>query len=193
MELDELKKSWNMLDEQLKDKKIINDEEIGKLIGYTEKSIHAIARLNLKLIFISLAIFILLFVNIVVNEKLNLIFLILTIAMIPALGWDMFTTRYMQRTQIDEMPLVEVIGRVNRLHRWMINERMIGLAFIFILAIASFFYWQIWQYGMMITLMFCLLWGSGIAFVLWVFQQSYMRRIKEIQKNLDELNEVINE
>lgn len=193
MELDELKKSWNMLDEQLKDKKIINEEEVGKLIGYTGKNIHAIARLNLKMIFISLAIFVLLFINIVMNEKLNLFFFILTIAMIPALAWDMFTTRYIQRTQIDEMPLVEVIGRVNRMHRWMINERILGLVFIFVLAIVSFIYWQIWQYGIIFTLLFCLLWGSSIACILWIYQHSLLKRIKEIQKNLDEIKEVMND
>lgn len=192
MELDELKKSWSILDEQLKDKKIINEEEISKLIGYTGKNINAITRLNIKLILISLAIFLLLFALIVMNEKLNFIFFILTIAMIPALGWDMFSTRYIQRTQIDEMPLVEVIGRVNRMRRWIINERIIGVIFIFILAIVSFLYWQVWQYGIFITLLFGVTWGSGIACVLF-YQRTYMKRIKEIQKNLDELKEIVND
>ena len=34
MELDELKKSWNALDEHLKDKELIKEEELGKLIGH---------------------------------------------------------------------------------------------------------------------------------------------------------------
>ena len=33
MELEELKKSWNALDEHLKDKELIKEEELGKLIG----------------------------------------------------------------------------------------------------------------------------------------------------------------
>ena len=52
MELEELKKSWNALDEHLKDKELIKEEELGKLIGHADKGIHAIARLNIKLILI---------------------------------------------------------------------------------------------------------------------------------------------
>ena len=44
MELEELKKSWNALDEHLKDKELIKEEELGKLIGHADKGIHAIAR-----------------------------------------------------------------------------------------------------------------------------------------------------
>ncbi len=33
MELEELKKSWNALDEHLKDKEFIKEEELEKLIG----------------------------------------------------------------------------------------------------------------------------------------------------------------
>ena len=54
MELEELKKSWKALDEHLKDKELIKEEELGKLIGHADKGIHAIARLNIKLILISL-------------------------------------------------------------------------------------------------------------------------------------------
>ena len=59
MELEELKKSWNVLDEHLKDKELIKEEELSKLLGHTGKGIHAIANLNIKLILISLPILIL--------------------------------------------------------------------------------------------------------------------------------------
>lgn len=61
MELEELKKSWNALDEHLKDKEFIKEEELEKLIRHADKGIHAIARLNIKLILISLPILILFF------------------------------------------------------------------------------------------------------------------------------------
>jgi len=48
MELEELKKSWNVLDEHLKDKELIKEEELSKLLGHTGKGIHAIANLNIK-------------------------------------------------------------------------------------------------------------------------------------------------
>ena len=64
MELEELKKSWNALDEHLKDKEFIKEEELEKLIRHADKGIHAIARLNIKLILISLPILILSLIHI---------------------------------------------------------------------------------------------------------------------------------
>lgn len=108
MELEELKKSWNALDEHLKDKKFIKEEELEKLIRHADKGIHAIASLNIKLILISLPILILFLAEVLLHNRLNPIYIIIIFAWIPALCWDIVTTRFLQRTQIDEMPLVEV-------------------------------------------------------------------------------------
>ena len=135
MELEELKKSWNALDEHLKDKEFIKEEELEKLIRHADKGIHAIARLNIKLILISLPILILFLAEVLLHNRLNPIYIIIIFAWIPALCWDIVTTRFLQRTQIDEMPLVEVISRVNRIHRWTIRERLIAIAFLLVLAI----------------------------------------------------------
>ena len=147
MELEELKKSWNALDEHLKDKEFIKEEELEKLIRHADKGIHAIASLNIKLILISLPILILFLAEVLLHNRLNPIYIIIIFAWIPALCWDIVTTRFLQRTQIDEMPLVEVISRVNRIHRWTIRERLIAIAFLLVLAVLSFIYWQVWQYG----------------------------------------------
>ena len=37
MELEELKKSWNALDEHLKDKELIKEDELERLIGHADK------------------------------------------------------------------------------------------------------------------------------------------------------------
>ena len=58
MELEELKKSWNALDEHLKDKELIKEDELERLIGHAHKGIPAIARLNSRLILIALPILI---------------------------------------------------------------------------------------------------------------------------------------
>ena len=160
MELEELKKSWNALDEHLKDKELIKEDELERLIGHADKGIHAIARLNIRLILISLPILILFLTEVILHNRLNPIYIIILLAWIPALCWDIATTRFLQRTQIDEMPLVEVIARVNRIHHWTIRERLIATAFLLILAILSFVYWQIWQYGIGMILFFILLWGG---------------------------------
>ena len=191
MELEELKKSWNALDEHLKDKELIKEEELGKLIGHADKGIHAIARLNIKLILISLPVLVLFLLEVLLHGRLNPIYIIIILSWIPALYWDITTTRFLQQTKVDEMPLIEVISRVNRIHRWMIRERLIATAFLLILAVLSFIYWQIWQYGIAIILFFILLWGGGLILILWIYRKKFLNRIHEIKKNLSELNELM--
>jgi hypothetical protein len=76
MELEELKKSWNALDEHLKDKELIKEEELGKLIGHADKGIHAIARLNIKLILISLPVLVLFLLEVLLHGRLNPIYIV---------------------------------------------------------------------------------------------------------------------
>lgn len=189
MELEELKKSWNVLDEHLKDKELIKEEELSKLLGHTGKGIHAIANLNIKLILISLPILILFLAEVLLHNKLNPIYIIILLAWIPALCWDIVTTRYLQRTRVDEMPLIEVISRVNRIHRWTIRERLFAIFFLLVLAVLSFIYWQVWQYGIGMIAFFVLLWGGGLGLILWIYRKKFLNRIHEIKKNLNELNE----
>ena len=191
MELEELKKSWNALDEHLKDKELIKEEELSMLINHADKGIHAIARLNLKLILISIPVLVLFLIDFILHGRLNLIYTIIIISWIPALCWDIFTTRFLQQTKVDEMALIEVVSRVNRVHRWIINERLIGTAFILVLAILSFIYWQIWQYGAGMILFFITLWGGGLVLILWIYRKKFLNRIQNIKKNLDELKELI--
>ena len=101
-------KGRNALDEHLKDKEFIKEEELEKLIRHADKGIHAIARLNIKLILISLPILILFLAEVLLHNRLNPIYIIIIFAWIPALCWDIVTTRFLQRTQIDEMPLVRL-------------------------------------------------------------------------------------
>lgn len=191
MELEELKKSWNALDEHLKDRELIKEEELGKLIGHADKGIHAITRLNIKLILISLPVLILFLAEIILHGRLNPIYIFILLAWIPAICWDIITTRFLQDTKIDEMPLIEVISRVNRIHRWIIRERLIATAFLLIVAALSFIYWQIWQYGIGVILLFLILWGGGLGLILWIYRKKFLNRIQDIKKNLDELKELI--
>lgn len=87
MELEELKKSWNALDEHLKDKEFIKEEELEKLIRHADKGIHAIARLNIKLILISLPILILFLAEVLLHNRLNPIYIIIiSHGFLPLLG-----------------------------------------------------------------------------------------------------------
>ncbi|GLL53985.1 hypothetical protein KUBF_16470 [Bacteroides finegoldii] len=64
------------------------------MLGHTGKGIHAIANLNIKLILISLPILILFLAEVLLHNRLNPIYIIILLAWIPALCWDIVTTRY---------------------------------------------------------------------------------------------------
>ena len=46
MELDDLKKSWNALDEHLKSKEFIEEKEIAQLLGRARNKMNSIDRFN---------------------------------------------------------------------------------------------------------------------------------------------------
>lgn len=56
MELDDLKKSWNALDEHLKNKEFIEEKEIAQLLGRARNKMNSIDRFNRKLRFASTGI-----------------------------------------------------------------------------------------------------------------------------------------
>lgn len=190
MELDELKKSWNALDEHLKDKNIVNDEEISMLINHATSHINAISRLNKRLRIISLTI-IALFIFALIYDGVfpDIYYQIILIALIPALAWDLFSARYLSDTKIDELPLVNVISRFNHIHRWMIRERIIGIGFIVFMATFFFFHRQVWQHGIGMIIFFFVIWAIGLFIPLWIYRKN-LGRLREIKKNLGELKEM---
>lgn len=191
MELDELKRSWNALNEHLKDKKLVSDEEICKLINHAGGTISAVSRLNIKLIVISIPILALCLIENFINGTFGIFYIIILAVAIPGFCWDVFTTRYLQKTRIDEMPLVDVVNRINRYQRWIIRERIIGITFMLLLAAAFSIDQRIWEAGIGMVLFFIALWGTAIGLLLWIYQSKILGRIKEIKKNLNELKELM--
>ena len=190
MELDELKKSLNALDEHLKDKKLVKDEDISQLINHATKNINAISRLNKRLRIISLTIIALFILALLYDGVFpDIYYQIILIALIPALGWDIFSSRYLSNTKIDEQPLVTVISRFNRMHRWVIRERIIGIGFILFMAVFFFFYREVWQHGTGMIVFFFVIWAIGIIIPLSIYRKN-LGRLREIKKNLGELKEL---
>ena len=189
MELDELKKSWNALDEHLKDKEFIKDEEITGLIAHAQHNLHHISRFTKKLRYTSFVALVLIGLVFVYSNRLpETYFQILFLLCIPALSWDLYTTHYLESTNVEEMPLVTVIGRINRYHKWVIRERIGGIVFITLVATLFFLQKHIWTTTLG-TILYFTIWGSCLCLVLWIYR-SHLGRIKEIKKNLNELKEL---
>lgn len=189
MELDELKKSWNAFDEHLKNREFIKDEEITGLIARARNRINNVSRFNKKLRYISLAVLGLIVGLSIYSGKFPDIYLLfLFILCIPGIGWDFYTARYLDNTNIEEMPLVTVIARINRYHRWLIREQIGGILFIIMIATAFFLQKHIWH-TLGGTVIYIAIWGVALCLILWIYR-SHLGRIKEIKKNLEELKEL---
>lgn len=88
------------MDEHLKDKKLVKDEDISQLINHATKNINAISRLNKRLRIISLTIIALFILALLYDGVFpDIYYQIILIALIPALGWDIFSSRYLSNTK----------------------------------------------------------------------------------------------
>lgn len=193
MELDELKKSWNALNEHLKDKELVKNEDITKLIAHANKNVNELSRFNKKLRILSLFIIaFILFVFIYDGVSPTVYYQITLWAVVPALGWDLFTGRFLSQTKVDEMSPVTVISRLNRIHRWVICERIIGIGFMVLMAGFSFVGQKVWLNGTGMIIFFLTLWAAGFSIFLWVYQKN-LKHLRDIKKNLDEIKELKNE
>lgn len=190
MELDDLKKSWNKLDKHLKDKRFIKDEDIKKLINHTQNGITGISRINKRLRYIALiALAVFALILTFTGRQADIVYYqTLFLLCIPALVWDIFSARYLVQTKIDEMPIITVIGRVNRYRRWVIRERFVAVAFV--LAVSGLFFLQkhLWQTPAGAT-SYIAVWAASILLLLWIYRNE-LGQLKEIKKNLEELKEL---
>ena len=192
MDIDELKKSWITMDKRLKEQPLVNEESIENLIRYASQNINSMSRFNYYVRIISLFILVgsaLLFLfNRIVPD---IFFMIIYIAAIPAFAWDIFTSRYLSKTKIDEQPIATVIIRFNKMHRWMIYERLIGVIFILFIAIALFIKLDVWTSGKTLIILFIACWIIDLAFILWIYSRNF-NKLRDIKKNLNELKELKN-
>lgn len=189
MELEELKKSWNALDEHLKDKELIKEEELSKLLGHTGKGIHAIANLNIKLILISLPILILVPGGSPVAQQAEpyLYHYPSSLDSRTLLGYRHYP---LPPTDPNRRNAFDRSNQPCQPHPPMDHQRAsVCHLFPSVLAVLSFIYWQVWQYGIGMISFFVLLWGGGLGLILWIYRKKFLNRIHEIKKNLNELNE----
>lgn len=190
MELDELKKSWNQLDRHLQDKLVINEAELSRLIQHTNQNVRAISRFNNQLRIVALVLIcIAIAVFLTSDSGTDLYFTIVLLAAVPAIGWDLFAARYLSATRIDELPISTVILRFNKLHRWILRERIIGLLFLTAMIFTLFFHFRLWEGGPWLIALFAVLCLSSVGIILWIYRKN-LRMLHYIKKNLSELKEL---
>ncbi len=190
MELDDLKKTWNLIDEQLKDKELIREEDISRLITKAGSGIAGLSRLLVRGIIAAVIILGIVSAIMLMDQHFDWFFTILLIVAVPALAWDLFTVRYLSQTKMDGMPLVEVIGRINRYYRWVIIEEVVAMLLVLTMAVLFFIDRGIWHLSTVSVLFFFGLWAVAIGMLYWIYQKKAIHHIREIRKNLNELKEL---
>ena len=190
MELEELKKSWNALDKHLEDKIHIDEGEIARLIQCTTQNVQEINRFNSRLRFLSIAMILAAIILLeLFNFKIDNFFKIISVAIIPALSWDWFVSQYLAKTHIDELTISTVILRFNKIHRWILMERMVGMLFLLGMLLFTSFHFHIWHTSIWIITAFIMLCGSGISFAMWMYKKN-LCHLHQIKKNLADLKEL---
>lgn len=138
MELDELKKSWNALNEQLQKEPIADEQQITELIaGYkanTRKSLGrlvVIQRFSIGMGAVGLAVLLLIWLllptfgfNEQLQGKIVALLGFIAISILIGMWWDWKTYRWNKDTRIDEMGVAEVSRRMTTFRQWTRYEVM---------------------------------------------------------------------
>ena len=196
MELDDLKKTWNVLDKQLQTKEIVTDEELLQVTkqkkDITKGTLNALIKnsrnILLTTIFLMLFIvFVKMYDGIFLSEPY---FWTLVALLPPALAWSIYTLRYLAKTRIDEMPLATVIERVNKYNYWMSMERILGAIILFAFALIFIISTNLLKDNLTDQIIIFSIWILGFVFYFWFINKYTFKRLKEIRKNLNELKEL---
>ena len=208
MELDELKKSWNALNEQLQKEPIADEKQITKLIaGYkanTRKSLGrlvVIQRFSIGMGAAGLAVLLLIWLLLPTfgfNEQLQgkiVVFLgFIVVSIIAGMWWDWKTYRWNKNTHIDEMSVAEVSRRMAIFRQWTKYEVM-GIS-IWIILLNILNYWVMEYHlapagvqAMLITLF--ALFDVLIIYIL--YKKVIYKHLDNIKKNIEELKDICTE
>lgn len=208
MELDELKKSWNALNEQLLKEPIADEKQITELIeGHktnTRKSLGRIAviqRFSIGIGVVGLAILLLIWLflptfgfNEHLQGKIVVLLGFIVVSVLVGMWWDCKTYRWSKATCIDEMSVAEVSRRMTTFRQWTKYE-VIGIS-VWIVLFNVLNYWVMEYHlasagmqAIMITLF--VVFDTLIIYIL--YKKVIYKHLDNIKKNIEELKDICNE
>ena len=208
MELDELKKSWNALNEQLQKEPIADEQQITELIaGYkanTRKSLGrlvVIQRFSIGMGAVGLAALLLIWLllptfgfNEQLQGKIVALLGFIAISILIGMWWDWKTYRWNKDTRIDEMGVAEVSRRMTTFRQWTRYEVM-GIS-IWIILFNILNYWVMEYHlapasvqALLITLF--VVFDALIIYIL--YKKVIYKHLDNIKKNIEELKDICTE
>ena len=203
MELDELKKSWNALNEQLQKEPIADEQQITELIaGYkanTRKSLGrlvVIQRFSIGIGTICLATLLLIWLllptfgfNEQLQEKIVPFLGFIAISILAGMWWDWKTYRWNKNTHIEEMSVAEVSRRMTTFRQWTKYEVMGISIWIILFNILNYWLMSVGVQAILITLF--VVFDALIIYIL--YKKVIYKHLDNIKKNIEELKDICTE
>ena len=207
MELDELKKSWHALNEQLQKGPIADEKRITELIASnkasTRKSLGRIVglqRFSIGIGAIGLALTILIwfllpsiFLNEHTQNKIAAFLVFIAISIIAGLWWDWKTYQWSKGTRIDEMSVSEVSRRMTTFRQWTKYE-VIAIS-IWIILFNVLNYWAMDYHKESIGMQAALIFFFAVfdILVIYLIYKIIYKHLNNINKNIEELKDICTE
>lgn len=208
MELDELKKSWNKLNEHLEQKDLIDKQELEMLIFRNKQTTRG--RINemagwgkLSVIIAGAGLIVLiiscLFVIPVIGlpeKTVNRIYvacIFLSFVLFIGGWWDLKSYYWLKKTDLESLPVMKVVERINRFRLW-IKYEISGITVVLVLMTGIIYYlYELYEKSVFIQtifFLFCILVISIVTYLL--YKKVIFDNLHDIKKNLDELQELKN-
>ena len=140
MELDDLKKTWSRLDEQLKGDSLTDEAQIARIVeqckGQAVRSLNSINGFQRWSLWGAGVVMLVLFVAALYHlpeapdERLGKYYVLLAfiaLSFVAALVWDFFSYRLVRGIQVERMPEAEVARRMELFHR-RTNREVVGIS-----------------------------------------------------------------
>lgn len=197
MELDELQKSWEVLDNRLKKNELIDEQTLSKLISERKKQTHRsmnkillYAKTTLILGFLALIGLGFYLITGNHNDKEFFLWLFIWIMLCIGMVWDSMGYMYLRSINIEKMPLVRVIKKMTAYHRNFIIECFVA-AFFFISAfLIQAICINLFTLNFVSILIFSIVWIAGCIGAIWIIKSWFYDKLRNIKRNLAELREL---
>ncbi len=208
MELDELKQSWNKLNQQLEKDTVADESQIANLINKykanANKSLKRLTgwqRLSISIGFVGL--FVLLIVCLLPSvfhigeeyqSKINILIIFFAVSLIIGISWDYQNYVSIKNIHIDIMPVAEVSKRMSAFRRWMKYEVIAISIWIILFNILN--YWVMDYYlesaaTQILLISFFILCDAVIIYFL--YKKIAYKHLNKIKKNIEDLEDICTE
>lgn len=200
--MEDLRQMWQQYDEKLQRTQTLNEQLLRKLNSrYSADRFESMRNLEyFGLFFIGILAFLAIMRINTLNSRweIALSYVLVVVQLIGWLAWSIRKLAFLNRLNMDERSVTDVLGRISRFRLMLIRERLWGglsmMVFFIVPCIIVLEYWLTGKAGILIH------WQSyvvriipalaiGTAVGLWIYRAYYLQPIDEITRNLRELEE----